>query len=201
MGNMLEVYKGLYSRLSEALELVRGFMLKRSEPIREDMEPLIVVSLIREKLLHIFSTPQVVEICRRCKGSCCHNLLTRLHWKELFYYVGVNPDFGFPEPDWKFLERRLFVCCLFLSEEGCLLKENRHNRCLLYVCPRLEGVVPDHKISGFSERALFKVILDRYLDHWYRQFVEEEESLASIINSDFFDEDTILRIRQILEKG
>lgn len=201
MGDMLEVYRGLYFRIGESLELVRQLMHQRLKPGWQDREPLLVVRLVRERLLQMFSRQEVGEICSKCRGSCCHNLFTRLHWKELFYYLGLDPDFRFSEPDWGFLRGQLFICCLFLSEKGCILKENRHNRCLLYVCRYLEEVVPNHWVGDVSERTLLKVALDRHLDRWCRQFVREGDPLAPIIATDSFEPETISRFRQLLEKG
>lgn len=195
---MVETYREIYSHLKESLDIVRELVLGDDKPSREGLESLLIVRLIRERLVRLFSPEEVVKMCRRCGGSCCYNVITRLFWKELFYYIGVDPNFGFPEPDWEFLAKRLFFCCIFLSENGCLLRENRHNRCLFYVCKKLEPVVPDRMIGDFTERSLLRVTLDRNLALWCHRFVGDNKGL-DLLHSDSFDEEAILKFKEAAE--
>ncbi len=54
--------------------------------------------------------------------------------QEMVYFFVVRKDFIIPEPDWNFLKARNKMACIFLSEKGCLLRDDRPIFCLNFTC-------------------------------------------------------------------
>lgn len=176
----LAVYEKVYANMESSLEVAKGLVQGTARLTRDETEPLIVVKLARERLLQLFSTAEVVEVCRRCGGVCCSRKMSYMNWNELFYLVGISPKFWFPEPDWKFLAKSL-DCCVFLSEDGCILRENRPNRCLLHICKKLRPVVPVRRIGDSTEMFLLESILRQHLSLWCTRVIGDNRTLSSLL--------------------
>lgn len=141
----------LFANLKKRLEEVKIYL----EEV--NISPAIIeeIRLSREKLHQFFAQPRYLKLCRNCKEEkCCMNDYgEHLLPGELIYFAAVG--YNFPEPDWEFLEKEVFwgrPWCLFLSQDGCLLKENRRIICLRYYCPTLyKKLKKDNQFSQFIE--------------------------------------------------
>lgn len=176
----LVIYERIYANMKTALEVVRETVQRASGLTQEDLLPLVVVKIAREKLLRLFSAPELVKICRQCGGACCSRKFSYMNWNELFYLLGTDPGFRFPEPDWEYLAKSL-NCCIFLSDMGCLLRDNRPNRCLFYVCKRQRPLVPVKWIRNRTEMGLLESTLKWHLNLWCQRIVGEERILNALL--------------------
>ncbi len=170
---LLEDYKKRFEGCQDSLKLARKVVNKE---FIEKTQPPLIVKEIKEKWFRFFQQKSFYKICHKCRGGCCmRSNYSSLSPIELLYIVANNPDFEFPEPDWKFLARegtkriRLYpsLVCLFLSRKGCLLKENKSGVCLFYVCSDISSLNPDSKILNLRWADAKK--MSRELDLWYRR--------------------------------
>ena len=97
-------YKRDYDDCVKSLALAKEIL---KQGILGEISAPSEVKKLRNKLIHLFTRPELSRICEKCKGDCCiaHNF--HLTPFELFCFVIDNPDFVFPEPDWQFLEAEL----------------------------------------------------------------------------------------------
>lgn len=139
---LLKVYKERFKCCQDSLKLAREIA---SEEFIEKTRPPQIVKEIKEKWFRFFQQKSFYKICYHCRGGCCTKGNLALTPIELLYIVANNPDFEFPEPDWKFLVKEgakrirsnRLPACLFLGGKGCLLRENKSRICLFYVCSNI----------------------------------------------------------------
>ena len=150
-------YESHYKDCVKSLDLIKKIA---QEEAFKKLLPSPAIKELRRELIRIFQKPELSQICKKCRGDCCITHNFHLTPFELLCFVIDSPDFVFPEPDRQFLEEELrgnkfFINnrCLFLSDQGCLLKEHRPMICLLfYDCqPGFKANSLAAKLWGISE--------------------------------------------------
>ncbi|MBI2450435.1 MAG: hypothetical protein HYV47_02785 [Candidatus Nealsonbacteria bacterium] len=129
-------YKAHYEDCEKSLRIIKS-IIKQNKLKEITLSPEIKKS--REYLISLFAKPELNGICKNCRGDCCVTSNFCLRPFELFCFCIENPDFEFPQPDWRFLDEelkrnKLLINnhCLFLDSHGCLLNEHRPAICLLF---------------------------------------------------------------------
>lgn len=143
------VLKKYFRRLVLLTEYIN---LNVAPQVAKSLPPSSRISELRKKRIEFLRNEIIVDTCRRCAGRCCLAIapqgdfsrvsLAPMLLSEMIYLCAIKPGFSFPEPDWEFLEKRNKIltlsisrfACLFLSAEGCLLKDDRPLFCTGFIC-------------------------------------------------------------------
>lgn len=178
-GHILNEYRREYKHCLISLKLAKKIVNKEFVDVTQ---PPQMVADLRRKWLEFFSHAELYDACHNCQGACCSKIYyTSPRIIELFYLLWQNPEFEFPNPDWQFLKAEIekptirrwqsLYPCLFLSKNGCLLKENKSNTCLFHFeCRTLQSKTSawglDSDING--DRLLIEI----ELIPWSRRILE-----------------------------
>ncbi len=149
------------------------------------LPPLSKIEKARAKRIEFSRNKIIVDACRRCAGRCCLAIapqgdfsrvsLAPMLLSEIIYLCAIKPGFSFPEPDWKFLEKRNKIlmmlisrfACLFLSVEGCLLKDDRPLFCTGFICGPLFCSMENDGLAGINLRT--REALNKEFDFWHQE--------------------------------
>jgi len=147
-GNPVDWFEYIYSRRKSELHDVKE---KMDSVSKEQKEQIInkaeQIKTIRKRLHELFKAYS--GVCKSCQTKCCDEFTPSLG--DYVYYAIVG--FELPSPTkmhQEFLNERGFGTCYFLSEDGCVLNENRPVRCLAAVCNRLPQYLPKEVISEIN---------------------------------------------------
>lgn len=153
-----QVYTQIYKRHQMWMKLIKNVIDQLTPKEKERLQKWVkTLKRLRSYYLKYFSYPEVSSICARCQGDCCYwNKSGCLEPIDLIYAVSINPNFQLPEPDTEFILEKVKIeraPCLFLSSQGCLLKDMRSHTCLFFFssCPSflepLDVSFPPHIIQ------------------------------------------------------
>lgn len=141
MKDLEEFYRNYYMLIKKAIKANKK-IIESILPFNKNQKELIKkIKNTRQKLTKLFNHREIVDFCRKCHLSgkgCCEQTSENVSLKQqdVLYILADNLDFKLPEPDIKFLTSTLnsHPVCVFLSKNGCLLKENRPITCLDHYC-------------------------------------------------------------------
>ncbi len=139
----IDVLKKYFRRLVLLTEYINEEIAPK---IAEVFPPTPEILKARKKRIRFLQNEIIAGTCRRCAGRCCSvplsdkNLSSGRLWRlspmrlQEVIYFSVRKNFIIPKPDWNFLKVRNKMACIFLSEKGCLLRDDRPIFCLNFTC-------------------------------------------------------------------
>jgi len=133
-------YRAVYYRYQRWEESIREGIRRLTPKQKAKLQKWIkILEQPRSLYLKFFSHPEVAAVCTNCQGFCCHTANKYLEPIDLIYAVAIDPEFRLPNLDEKFILEKISSgedenVCLFLSQQGCLLKNERPHVCLFYFC-------------------------------------------------------------------
>lgn len=163
----------LLERREIYLRFCKRFKQYKQFLFRLGTKELWVISKLRvsrDNLVQLFSQPHVRKVCRNCWRECCGGDRTRTDYfrrEELLFLAVLG--FKLPKLNWGFIASEFKAggpLCLFLTKNGCVLKENRPWLCLTFACSGLRKVLKKEDLSRLEEFEEARVRYGRHLWIW-----------------------------------